>query len=83
MDKFEQSEFLKDRVQELSTSVEQLSAQVTILNMSLSAAKRYNQYLIDQLLRLSKVHVYPELKHIKHRQQDPWIDPDSLVSSGD
>lgn len=83
MDKFEQTEFLKDRVQELSISVEQLSAQVTILNMSLSAAKRYNQYLIDQLLRLSKVHISPELKHIKYRQQDPWIDPDSLVSSGD
>lgn len=80
MDEAEQTEFLKDRLQILSGDVERLSMQVSILSMSLNAAKRYNQFLIDQILRLSKANV-SSMKHIKHHSEDPWIDPDELVSS--
>lgn len=81
MDGSDQVEFLKDRLQTLSGDVEQLSMQVSVLSMSLNAAKRYNQYLIEQLLRISRARVAPDMKHIKHHWEDPWIDPDSLASS--
>lgn len=80
MEKTEQIEFLKDRLQILSGDVERLSMEVSVLSMSLNAAKRYNQFLIDQILRVSKTHV-SSMKHIKHHSENPWIDPDELISS--
>jgi len=79
MNESERVEFLKDRLQILSGDVERLSTQVSVLSMSLNAAKRYNQFLIDQMLRVSKAHL-SSMKHIKHYSENPWIDPDELVS---
>ena len=80
MGESEQVEFLKDRLQIMSGDVERLSMQISVLSMSLNAAKRYNQFLIDQMLRVTKAHV-SSMKHIKHHSENPWIDPDELISS--
>jgi len=82
MDRMDQIEFLKDRVQELSVQIEKLSAEVSILTMSLSGSKRYNQFLVDQLIRMGKVRTESKLKHLKH-WEGPWIEPDKLNDDDD